>query len=111
MNNNVKVSAFIRRDKQKFGELVREYDIITSYDSIETIRENDQVIVIPERLLNNKYIYLLCALYTNTEEYGEFVSIDNTILKYYGDEQEAELAGRNLLNKIHKNFDEYSIKN
>ena len=39
MNNNVKISAFIRRDKKKFGELVREYDIVTSYDSIETVKE------------------------------------------------------------------------
>ena len=110
MNNNVKISAFIRRDKKKFGELVREYDIVTSYDSIETVKENDQIVKIPEELLNNKYIYLLCAWYTNTEEYGEFIPIDNIVLQYYSDEQEAELAGCTLLNKIHKDFDEYSIK-
>lgn len=109
MNNNVKIKAIIKNYQEELG-VVKEYDIVISYDDNIEIGEHDKVISIPKELLNHPYVYLLCAYYNDNRNDLD-IPIDNIILKYYGDDIQAEKIGRDFLhNGINSSFDKDSMK-
>lgn len=104
--NNIFINAGIKRNFKEFGKLIRVYDIIEEYkNKKEDLKECEYNIEIPDNLLENKYLYLLCVYCIFKPEYGRFICEDDIVYNYYLSEEEAKQIGLNLLNKSFNKFE------
>lgn len=98
-------NIFINAEIKNYTEnknYIYDYDIIEEfYNSKKEYTETINKIKIPEDIINNKYIYLLCVYYCDEDG---IIYKDDIIFKYYATEKDAKYDGINLLKRISKNY-------